>query len=414
MKQTLRRILVAATALITPMSGAAAQATGLITGRVTDRATHHPITDAQVLVVGTTRGARTNDVGVYRLASVATGQVRIRVIRLGYEAETRTLTVGANETVTADFALGATATRLDQVVVSATGESELRRESGNNVATINTDSIPKTVVNGVNDLLSSRAANVVVTQTSGTTGGGSRIRIRGSNSLSLSNEPLIIIDGIRAISDVSGSTIDIGGQNPSRLDDLNPDDIEDIEIIKGPAAAALYGTAAANGVVQITTKRGRSGKTKWTAYADGGTVRDVTAYPANYGQVGVGTASGRRTVLCTFERQFFGLCTPTADSIISFDPLEQAGPFVDGYRTEYGASASGGTEVLQYYLAADVGREQGVYPNNEVRRRGVRANLTGQLGSKIDAGVRAGYNQSRLKLPQNDNNDLSPIANGLF
>ena len=112
----------------------------------------------------------------------------------------------ANETVTADFALGATATRLDQVVVSATGESELRRESGNNVATINTDSIPKTVVNGVSDLLSSRAANVVVTQTSGTTGGGSRIRIRGSNSLSLSNEPLIIIDGVRAISDVSGST----------------------------------------------------------------------------------------------------------------------------------------------------------------------------------------------------------------
>ena len=118
--------------------------------------------------------------------------------------------------------------------------------------------------------MSSRAANVVVTQTSGTTGGGSRIRIRGSNSLSLSNEPLIIIDGVRAISDVSGSTIDIGGQNPSRLDDLNPEDIEDIEIIKGPAAAALYGTAAANGVVQITTKRGRAGKTKWTAYADGG------------------------------------------------------------------------------------------------------------------------------------------------
>ncbi len=205
--------------------------------------------------------------------------MRIRVLRLGYEAETRTVDVNANGTATADFALGATATRLDQVVVSATGESEVRRESGNNIATINTDSIPKTVVNGVSDLLSSRAANVIVTQTSGTTGGGSRIRIRGSNSLSLSNEPLIIIDGVRAISDVSGSTIDIGGQNPSRLDDLNPEDIDDIEIIKGPAAAALYGTAAANGVVQITTKRGRSGKTKWTGYADGGTVRESRRFP---------------------------------------------------------------------------------------------------------------------------------------
>jgi TonB-dependent starch-binding outer membrane protein SusC len=344
---------------------------------------------------------------------VSAGTVRIRVIRLGYEAETRTVTIAGNETVTADFALGATATRLDQVVVSATGESELRRESGNNVATINTDSIPKTVVNGVSDLLSSRAANVVVTQTSGTTGGGSRIRIRGSNSLSLSNEPLIIIDGVRAISDVSGSTIDIGGQNPSRLDDLNPEDIEDIEIIKGPAAAALYGTAAANGVVQITTKRGRSGKTKWTAYADGGSVRDVTAFPANFGAVGL-TPSGRRTTGCTIDAELFGLCTPKADSLISFNPLEQHGPFVNGWRTEYGASASGGSDLVQYYLGGEFGREQGVYPNNEVRRRGLRANLTSQLGTKLDVGVRAGFNQARLKLPQNDNNDLSPIANGIF
>jgi TonB-linked SusC/RagA family outer membrane protein len=254
---------------------------------------------------------------------------------------------------------------------------------------------------------------VVVTQTSGTTGGGTRIRIRGSNSLSLSNEPLIIIDGVRAISDVSGSTIDIGGQNPSRLDDLNPEDIDDIEIIKGPAAAALYGTAAANGVVQITTKRGRSGKTKWTTYADGGSVRDVTAFPANFGSVGL-TGSGRRTTFCSLDAALSGLCTPKPDSLISFNPLEQAGPFVNGWRSEYGASASGGSEQVQFYLGGEFGREQGVYPNNEVRRRGIRANLTSQLGTKLDVGVRAGYNQARLKLPQNDNNDLSPIANGIF
>ena len=413
MKRRLRQIVVAGAAMVVPMIGAAAQATGTIAGRVTDKATQQPIGDAQILIVGTTRGARTADNGQYRLAAVPTGAVRIRVIRLGYEAETRTVTVNGSETVTADFALGATATRLDQVVVSATGESELRRESGNNVATINTDSISKTVVNGVSDLLSSRAANVVVTQTSGTTGGGSRIRIRGSNSLSLSNEPLIIIDGVRAISDVSGSTIDIGGQNPSRLDDLNPEDIDDIEIIKGPAAAALYGTAAANGVVQITTKRGRAGKTKWTAYADGGTVRDVTAFPANFGAVGL-TPSGRRTTGCTIDSELFGLCTTKPDSLISFNPLEQHGPFVDGWRSDYGASASGGTDQVQYYLGGEFGREQGVYPNNEVRRRGLRANLTSQLGTKLDVGVRAGYNQARLKLPQNDNNDLSPIANGIF
>ena len=414
MHRRLRQILVAVAASTIPVVNVVAQATtGTITGTVTDRATQQPIPDAQVLIVGTARGTRTNDQGQYRLVSIAPGSIRLRVIRLGYEAETASLNVGAGETVTSNFVLGATATRLDQVVVSATGESELRRESGNNVATINVDSIPRTVINGVSDLLSSRAANVVVTQTSGTTGGGSRIRIRGSNSLSLSNEPLIIIDGVRAISDVTGSTIDIGGQNPSRLDDLNPEDIEDIEIIKGPAAAALYGTAAANGVVQITTRRGRAGKTRWTAYADGGSVRETTAFPANYGAVGL-TPDGDRTIFCTLESELFGDCTQKADSILSFNPLEQFGPFVDGWRTQFGASASGGNDQLQYYLAGDFDREQGVYPNNEVRRRGVRANLTGQLGTNLDVGVRAGYNQARLKLPQNDNNDLSPIANAIF
>ena len=415
MKRLLRRILAVGAAVFAPAVVAQAQATGTITGRVTDRATQQPIADAQVLIVGTTRGARTTDTGQFRLVSVPGGTIRIRVIRLGYEAETRTVTISGNETVTADFALGQTATRLDQVVVSATGESELRRESGNNVATINTDSIPKTVVNGVSDLLSSRAANVVVTQTSGTTGGGSRIRIRGSNSLSLSNEPLVIIDGVRSISDVSGSTIDIGGQNPSRLDDLNPEDIDDIEIIKGPAAAALYGTAAANGVVQITTKRGRAGKTRWTAYADGGSVRDVTSFPANFGRVGLTTsATPRRTTFCSIDAELSGLCTPKPDSLLSFNPLEQHGPFVNGWRSGFGASASGGNEIVQYYLGGETSKEQGVYPNNSVRRTGIRANLTSGLGPKLDVGARAGYNQSRLKLPQNDNNDLSPIANGIF
>jgi len=413
MQQRLRQTLVALAAMAIPLVGALAQGTGTITGRVTDRATQQPIADAQVIIVGSTRGARTNDQGQYRLVSMAPGPIRIRVIRLGYEAEMRSLDVGAGATVTADFALGATATRLDQVVVSATGESELRRESGNSVATIAVDSIPRTVVNGVSDLLSSRAANVIVTQTSGTTGGGSRVRIRGSNSLSLSNEPLVIIDGVRAISDVTGSTIDIGGQNPSRLDDLNTEDIEDIEIIKGPAAAALYGTAAANGVIQITTKRGRAGKTRWQAYADGGTVRETTAFPANFGSVGL-TPSGRRTTFCTIENELFGDCTPKPDSLLSFNPLEQAGPFVNGWRSQYGLSASGGTDVVQYYLSGDFDREQGVYPNNEVRRRGLRANLTGQLSPTLDVGIRGGYNQARLKLPQNDNNDLSPIANGIF
>ena len=121
MRRLLRRILAGGATMLVPIAATHAQATGTITGRVTDRATQQPIADAQVLLVGTTRGTRTSDAGQYRLTSVPVGEVRVRVIRLGYEAETRTLTVTGTETVAADFALGATATRLDQVVISATG-----------------------------------------------------------------------------------------------------------------------------------------------------------------------------------------------------------------------------------------------------------------------------------------------------
>ena len=411
----IRSFLTLAAALALAPGAALAQgtATGTVVGRVTDQATRAPIADAQVVVVGTQRGARTNESGQYRLAGVGPGLVRLRVLRLGYEARLDSVNVAAGQEATLDFSLVATATRLDQVVVSATGESERRRETGNAVSTITVDSVPRVIVSGVNNLLAARAPNVVVTQTSGTTGAGSRIRIRGSNSISLSNEPLIIIDGIRSVTDPAGSSIDIGGQNPTRLDDLNPDDIENIEIIKGPAAAALYGTAAANGVVQITTKRGRSGRTRWNVFADGGAVNDVFYYPVNVGRVGT-RPSGNRTVFCTLIDEVEGACTPKPDSILRWNPLEDASPFVDGWRTQYGASAAGGTEQVQYFLAGDYEREQGVFKNNSVKRYSLRSNLNGQLTPTVDVAAKLGYNQVRSRLPQGDNNDLSPIANGVL
>ena len=127
--------------------------------------------------------------------------------------------------------------------------------------------------------ISGQAPGVQVLQSGGTTGTGSRVRIRGANSLSLSNEPLIIIDGVRVNSSASSSSISTGGQAPSRLNDINPEDIESIEILKGPAASGLYGTQAANGVIQITTKRGAAGTPRWTAWVEAGTIRENNAYP---------------------------------------------------------------------------------------------------------------------------------------
>jgi TonB-linked SusC/RagA family outer membrane protein len=386
---------------------------GTITGRVTDRTTGAPIQDAQIIIVGTQRGTRTDDSGSYRLINIPQGTQRVRALRLGYEAGLTTVTVPAGGTVTANFTLSGTIARLDEVVIAATGESELRRETGNSVATINADAIPKTSVNNLSDLLSSRAPSVTVTTTSGTTGGGSRVRIRGSNSVSLTNEPIIIIDGVRANADPGGSTINIGGQNPTRIDDLNPNEIESIEIIKGPAAAALYGTAAANGVVQITTKRGLSGKTRWTAYADAGTLSEVTEFPANYQVIGTNPA-GNRVARCALLLQAEGLCTPKPDSLRSYNPLEDNTLFIDGYREQFGTSAAGGVNLLQYFLSGDFSREQGVYENNLSRRVNLRTNLSADLTPQLNAAARVGYGSLRLDLPQNDNNDQGPLGNGLL
>jgi TonB-dependent starch-binding outer membrane protein SusC len=405
--------------LITTLVGIAGPAvisaqTGTITGRVTDRGTQAPIADVQIVIVGTQNGTRTNDAGEYRLPNVPAGSVRVRALRLGYAAVVDTVNVSAGQTATADFALTVSAARLDQVVIAAVGESERRRETGNSVATIAADSVPKSVIGNVSDLLSSRASSVVVTTTSGTTGGGSRIRIRGSNSVSLTNEPLIIIDGVRANSDPGGSTISVGGQNPTRLDDLNPAEIENIEIIKGPAAAALYGTAAANGVVQITTRRGRAGRTQWTAYGDGGQVSEITAWPANYQQIGTRPNGTGRVSRCFLLVQAAGACVPKADSLRAYNPLEDNSPFVTGFREQSGASATGGTNQLQYFLGGDYSREHGVFPNNLARRVNLRSNVTGELARNLNVGVRAGYGSLRLQLPQNDNNDQGPLGNGLL
>lgn len=390
-----------------------AQQGGTVTGRVTDRATGAPIVDAQVIVVGTQRGTRTDDAGQYRLTNVPEGPARIRALRLGYEAGLQAVTVVSGMNTTADFTLQATVARLDVVVVAATGESERRRETGNSVATISANEVPRTAINDVSDLLSSRAPSVVVTQTSGTTGGGSRIRIRGSNSVSLTNEPLILIDGVRANQDLGGSSISVGGQNPTRLDDLNPEEIENIEIIKGPAAAALYGTAAANGVVQITTKRGLSGRTRWTFYSDGGRLDEVTDFPANYQQIGTNPGGGRVS-RCALLLQAAGLCTPKADSLRAYNPLEDNSIFVRGFREGFGASAAGGVNLLQYFLSGDFSREHGVYVNNQSRRVSLRSNVNAELTNTLVASARLGYASVRLSLPQNDNNDQGPLGNGLL
>lgn len=393
---------------------AEAQQSGTVTGRVTDRDTRAPVANATVAIVGTTQNARTNAEGQYRIGGVSAGPRTVRLTRLGYAAESRPIIVREGQEVVVDFQPIAAISRLDEVVVTATGETQRKRESGNVTSTVTVTPEKLASITTIQQLLTANAPGVYVNSPGGTTGSASRIRIRGANSVSLSNEPLLLIDGIRGNSDIAGTgTVGVGGQQSSRLNDINPNDIESIEIVKGPAASALYGTAAANGVIQIRTKRGRAGRTTWTVHSEGGSQSDVTAYPANYAQVGTTTA-GNRTIGCTLDSQTRNACTPNPDSLVKWNPLEQASPFITGYRTSTGFSANGGNEGVRYFLSADVDRDQGVYEPNQFRRVSLRTNLTSQLTRNVSTQMFANYASSRLEFPQNDNNILGIVSSGLL
>lgn len=405
--------MVLAVGLLLPI--AASAQTAAISGRVIDRATQNPIADAQVIIVGTQRGARTESDGTYRIPNAPLGTFQVRAQRIGFQFSVQTVTVGAGLTATANFSLVGSATTLDEVVVSATGESQRRRESGVVTARIDTSQIVLANVQNFSDVLSSRAAGVVVQQAGGTTGGTSRIRVRGSNSINLSNDPLLVIDGVRVNNNPNSTSIGVGGQAPSRFNDINPDDIESIEVIKGPAASALYGTAASNGVIQVTTKRGKAGKARWAATAEYGNIREVGVYPNNYTQIGTTLSGTGRITNCNLDAQARRACLPKTDSLVFTNPIRNVGDlFRDGWRGSYGLNVSGGGDAAQYYLGGDFEREEGVYSVNHLRKTNLRANITAQPRSDVTLAFNSGYTSSRLRLPQNDNNLFGAISGALI
>ncbi len=410
-------------------AGAQAQQTGIVEGTVTQAETQEPISGAQVFVVGTQRGTLTGADGTYRITGVPAGTQEVRATLIGYRATTQQVDVAPDATVTVNLTLREGAIAVEGLVVTATGEQARRRELGNQVESIRVDDVDLAPVNKFSDLLQGRAAGVTVQQSGGTTGTGSRIRIRGSASVSLSNQPLLIIDGVRIHDSPNSGSIGVGGQTPSRLEDINPEDIENIEILKGPAAAAMYGTAAANGVIQITTRRGRSGAARWNVYSETGTIQERSEWPANYLALDAGGAP------CAVAEQAEGWCT--IDEVLSWNPLMdrpsregghgisdpdaaspygdgRASPFRDGNRWQIGANVTGGGDFGTYYFSAETEGEDGIFRNNELDRVNVRANIQSNLREDLELAVSTGYTTSDLSLPQNDNNILGLVSNAVL
>jgi TonB-linked SusC/RagA family outer membrane protein len=423
----LLRLLVTLVTAVCVATPALAQERGTITGTVT--ADGQPLVGASVLINGMALRAVTSQGGEFRIANVPAGSHDVTASILGYAPRTQRVTLAAGGTATTNFQLTASALEIGGLVVTATGREQRQREIGSSVAVVSTADVELAPVTNASQLIQGRVAGAVVTQSGGTTGGGARVRIRGNNSMSLSNAPLIIIDGVRVESAEASLGFGVGGQSPSRLNDINPEDVENIEVLKGPAAAALYGTAAANGVIQITTKRGRAGRPEFRVWSEYGRLENPVTFPENtYAQGNLITATGRPPATgavgrCDIIRQAIG-SRPTGNQIgctgvtetFTFNPLENAEttPFKDGNRRTLGGSISGGAENATFYVSAEAENELGIQPDNELDRIRVQANTTGRFGEKLNIGASISYLNSDLQLPQADNALFGIVPMGLF
>jgi len=400
---------------------ARAQSSGVISGQVTDSTAQQPLVGAQITLLGEggaqLRGVRTDASGRFVLPNVPAGQQRLRARFVGYAPKELSLTVLDGQTSRIDFALMPRSLQLDQVVITGTGGVVQKRAVGNVVESISAkDVLEVAPARTVDQLVGARTPGVIVLPSSGQVGTGAQIRIRGASSLSLSNDPIVYIDGVRMNSDPAQGIANRGSTGASRLNDINPEDIESIEIIKGPAAATLYGTEASNGVVQIITKRGRSGQAHWDF-----STRQGTNWLANpqgragllYGKVPASGINPCTDANCTL---FNSTCAGVACQIVGFNLYQhdiETGhkPVFDNGRNQgYIASLNGGTDANRYYLSGAYDDDVGIVSWNWDKKFAGRANVDVQANDKLRLQGSLGYIRDRARLAQLGTINVDPFS----
>jgi TonB-linked SusC/RagA family outer membrane protein len=417
--------------------GVAAQNTGTVTGLVRDAASLAPLAGAQVAVEGTGIGGLVNNVGRFLLLNVPAGTQTVNVTVIGYSAGSQTVSVTAGGTATLDFELREQALSLEGVIVTGTAGQARRREVGNSIESIGSSDIGVAAITDVSNVLQGRAAGVSITGTDGQVGAGSEIRIRGNSSISQSNRPLIYIDGVR-MENNSLMQADEGAAGTMAIDGINPNDIDRIEIVKGPAATTLYGTEAAGGVIQIFTKRGSAGAPAWTLTVDGGqsvmghqgpltdsdvkvmanafTENNLDVYPTGDFDVDyllpsgdIGNNNGLRLNDCASGVNMSALY-PSINNYGAEPGCPESGSwFRDAYMQRYNLSIRGGGETATYFVSGRYADENGVVDPQGQDSYNLRANVQFQPFDGLDVSLNNMYTKRNISWIPNGNN-----ASGLF
>ncbi|NJD20876.1 MAG: SusC/RagA family TonB-linked outer membrane protein, partial [Gemmatimonadetes bacterium] len=405
LSQTVAAVFTAAGCLLV-LPGSAAAQTGSVSGRVTTVQSGAPVLAAQVFIVDTQLGTLTNSEGEYRISGVSPGERQVRVLVMGYRSETVTVSVAAGETATADFQLLVAAVPLDEILVTGTAGRQERRAQAASVASVQAAALNEVApANNLATLLRAQAPGVSISMSSGTSGSTQRIRLRGVASLNLSNEPLLIVDGVRT--DARTYVLySVGGQAPSRFNDINPDDIESIEIVKGPAAATLYGADASAGVIQIRTKRGQIGAGfRQTVSYEMGVLQPAWTPPDNWGTCTAAQVADRTRTLCYGQ---------PVGTLVSDNPLLRYDVLGNGDTWNLAWSGRGGGPEYGYYLSFSAEEEQGVLPDNKYARYTGRVNFDFTPREDLRLDWSMGLGRIHSYLPQNDDNTVGYFGGALF
>jgi TonB-linked SusC/RagA family outer membrane protein len=432
-------------ALVCATTTVSAQAGTTISGTVTNEQ-GAPLPGATVLIQGTTTGAHTDDAGRYVIvvpADRANGQSGVLVARvIGYSARQVPIVLTAGSTISQNFSLVVNPLNLDAVLVTGAGTSTTRERLTTTINTVDSSALTRSAnPQNVVSALAAQAPNVEVRTQSGEPGASASIKIRGAASLSGTNQPLFVVDGqpidnqtFSSQSMATGSGSNSGGDAstvaPNRASDINPADIESIQILKSAAAAAIYGARAANGVVLITTKSGTPGATKYTISStetfDKVNMRDVLQH--TYVQGVDGIASTCDAPDCVLDRWAFG--PAAAPGTPMFDHSKEL--FDTGITADNNLQVSGGNDRTTFYASGGLMNQNGYLrgPNNKYNRATVRLKGTQQVNSKLKIGGNLSYIDTRgkfvqkgsnlsgvmlgaLRTPPNFNNEESYLANGL-
>jgi TonB-linked SusC/RagA family outer membrane protein len=419
------RVLIAGLLLAAAPALAHAQR-AIVTGRVTAAGSGEILSDTRVMVVGTSLGTTTGADGRYTLRNVPAGTREIRVLRVGFQEQKKPVAVPAEGSVSLDFVMTQAVVQLQEIVTTATGQQR-RVEIGNAVTTLGniSEKVERAPVTNLADLMVAKAPGVTVLP-GAMTGATPVVKIRGLNSLSLNNDPIYVIDGVRM--NTANISQGFSGTRTSYLNDLSPNEIEDIEIVKGPSAATLYGTDAANGVIVITTKKGKAGSARWTWFGETGTVDDRNAYAATYAMWGHDPATNKPK-RCVNETIGLNQCVLDSTTSVNIMRDAETTPLALGRTNEVGGNVSGGTDAVRYFVSGDVRNETGpfrmpafamatldsmgtairddwMHPE-AFQNESFRANLNASVSPSFDLSANAGWTNRNQRLPQVDNNIYS-------